>query len=140
MPFPPVAAMVSAPFEKLAEPDAPRFALSWATKLAGVKAMPAPPLMLMVPAVKLMATVFCTTPAGFSTATVDVPVKLAEAVVASRPVLRPVSEAGGGTAVEALLAALSCWAERETNSPSWSASPGSRGCCAGPAARGSRRS
>ena len=71
-----------------------------------------------------MATLCWTTPAELVIATVAWPVKLLAAVVASRPVLRPVSEAGGGDAVEALLAAFSDWAVRETNSPSWSERPG----------------
>ena len=125
-PFVPVAAIDSAPLEKLAVPEAPSAVLRLATKLAGVNAVAAPPYTLMVPAVKSMAiTVFCTTPLLSVIATVDVPVKLLAAVVASRPVSRPVSEVGGGEAVEALLAAFSAWAVRETNSPSWSESPGS---------------
>ena len=99
--------------------------LSDARKVAGVNALVGPALTLIVPAVKSMATVFWTRPDEFRMATVLWPEKPDTAVGRSRPVLRPVREVGGGSAVAALWAAFNAWAVRETNSPIWSAMPGS---------------
>lgn len=116
--------MVSWPLAKLAEPLAPSAVFRLERKVAGVKPVVTPPTV-MVPAVKSIATWLCTTPEELVTATVAWPEKLLTAVGRSSPVLRPVSEAGGGAAVEAFEAAFSAWAVRETNSPSWSERPGS---------------
>ena len=48
--------MDRAPLVKLADPEEPRAVLSEVRKLAGVKLVAAPPLTLMVPAEKLIAT------------------------------------------------------------------------------------
>ena len=124
-PLAPAAAIDSPPPAKLAEPKAPSAVLSEVRKLAGVKALDAPPSTLSVPALKLMSTRRCNTPAALTTATVVWPVKPVTAVGRSRPVLRPFSALGAGEELEALCAALSCSLARETNSPSWSAMPGS---------------
>ena len=62
-----------------------------------MKLTAAPPLALIVPAEKSIATLACSTPELFTTPTVVWPVKLETSVARSMPVLRPVSVAGAGT-------------------------------------------
>src|SRR3569832_506486 len=72
--------------EKLAVPAPPRAVFRSFRKLPDEKGVPAPPLPLMVPAVKSMSTRCCTTPALLTTATVVLPVKPPMALVKSRHV------------------------------------------------------
>src|SRR5258708_39008741 len=95
-PLVPVAEIESAPLAKVAEPWAPRLVFRVARKVAGVKAVPAAPLTLIVPAVKSIATVRCTTPDALVIATVDWPVKPVAAGGRSRPGLGPWGGVGGG--------------------------------------------
>jgi len=83
---------------KLALPAGAMAPLRVARKVAGVKAMAGPAFTLMVPALKSMSTRRCTTLALSSMAMVVLPVKPVTALGRSRPVLRPVSWAGAGTA------------------------------------------
>ena len=64
------------------------------------------------------------TPVASVTATVSWPVKWARAVSASRPVSRPVSAVGGGTALYRLCTAFSAVAVWPTSSESWPVSAG----------------
>ena len=128
-PLPPVAETDSTPLVKLAEPAAPRPFAEFSTlrKVAGEAKLVvvAPPSRLMVWASKSTSTRRCTTPLALVTTMLVLPVKLAKASVASRPVLRPVRLAGAGTAVEALDARLISSAAWAVNSPSWAAMAGS---------------
>jgi hypothetical protein len=64
-------------------------------------------------------------PAALVMAIVVLPVKLAKAVLASRPVSLPVMLLGAGTELAALEARFNSSAARLTNSPSWSERLGS---------------
>ncbi len=125
IPFPPVACRASAPFEKLAEPLTPNAVLSVERKVAAVKAWGAPPSVVIVPASKSTSMRLCTTPELSKTSSVVLPVKPETAVGRSRPVSRPVSCEGGGTALEALWMALIWLTAWVTYSPSWAPIAGS---------------
>ena len=86
-----------APLEKLAVAAPPSWLFRVDRKVEGVKLTAAPPLAVMVPAEKSMATLDCSTPALFTTPTVVLPVKLETSVARSMPVLRPVRLEGAGT-------------------------------------------
>jgi hypothetical protein len=103
------ALMLSAPFEKLAVPVPPSAVFNELRKVEGVNDVDAPPFTLMVSLVKSTATLCCRSPLEPTMAMLVVPVKSPTIVGRSRPVLRPVSVCGGGTAVLALLTALSAF-------------------------------
>ena len=119
-PRPPAPLMLSAPFEKPAAPWPPKAVLSWAMKLAGVKAGPAAPFTVIDPASKSMSIRRWMTPFASVRAIVVLPVKPVSAAWASSPVLRPVRLVGAGTEEAALAARLISSVAREVNSPSWS--------------------
>jgi hypothetical protein len=116
---------LSWPLAKAAVAVPPRAVFSWARKLVLVKAGPAAPLTVMVPAPKSTSTRWTMAPAALVTAIVVLPVKLAKAVLASRPVSLPVMLSGAGTELDAFEARFSSSAARLTNSPSWSERLGS---------------
>jgi hypothetical protein len=118
---------LSSPLAKVAVAVPPRAVFSWVRKLVLVKVGPAAPLTVMVrPAgPKSMSTRWTMAPAALVMAIVVLPVKLAKAVLASRPVSLPVMLFGAGTELAALEARFSSSAARLTNSPSWSERLGS---------------
>jgi hypothetical protein len=112
------APIVSDPLANVADPWLPSAVLRRLRKLPELKPVAAPPSTLMVPASKSISTRRWITPEASVTATVVLPVKPEMAVGRSSPVLRPVSRAGGGTALDALCARFSSSTARATYSPS----------------------